>query len=308
MEPSNETLRPPPHAFCPVTLTRYNTCVRSRCIYFGQRVGKTDSTGTLSYKLADDAIDSNVLSDGQATYQYGMGLVSEVRGGTSRVYHADSLGTTRAMSGSSGTASANLETDAFGQTVSVGGTFTPFGFAGGHGYQSDPDSGLMKLGHRYYDASIGRFLSRDPSRAGKNWYTYCQNNPINSIDPTGYVGEEYIGPAEDLMAEAFEQMETAIETEGPILEQELAEGWEKSQETLRAIAKEQTDNFTRYVRNITPFNDAAKTAAKYGGAASDWAKKSAQTFLHPTTDAPSQIHWVEKTAEGLKILFKVKTL
>ena len=151
----------------------------------GQRVGKTDSTGTLSYKLADDAIDSNVLADGQATYQYGMGLVSEVRGGNTRVYHADSLGTTRAMSGSSGSASASLETDAFGQTVSVGGTFTPFGFAGGHGYQSDPDSGLMKLGHRYYDASIGRFLSRDPIQDGDNWYVYCGNDPLNSVDPSG---------------------------------------------------------------------------------------------------------------------------
>lgn len=43
----------------------------------GQRVGKIDSTGTLSYKLADDAIDSNVFADG---------LVSEVLGGTGRVY------------------------------------------------------------------------------------------------------------------------------------------------------------------------------------------------------------------------------
>ena len=67
----------------------------------GQRVGKLDSGGTFAYTLADDAIDSNVLADGQATYQYGAGLVSEVRGSTSKVYHADSLGTTRAMSDSS---------------------------------------------------------------------------------------------------------------------------------------------------------------------------------------------------------------
>ncbi len=26
--------------------------------------------------------------------------------------------------------------------------------------------GLMLLGHRYYDASIGRFISRDPAYAG----------------------------------------------------------------------------------------------------------------------------------------------
>lgn len=93
------------------------------------------------------------------------------------------------MSGSSGTASASLETDAFGQTVSVGGTFTPFGFAGGHGYQSDPGSGLMKLGHRYYDASTGRFASRDPIRADNNWFAYCANDPINGIDSADLLRE-----------------------------------------------------------------------------------------------------------------------
>ena len=97
------------------------------------------------------------------------------------------------MSGSSGTASASLETDAFGQTVSVGGTFTPFGFAGGHGYQSDPGSGLMKLGHRYYDASTGRFASRDPIRADNNWFAYCANDPINGID-SGRVHTSELAP------------------------------------------------------------------------------------------------------------------
>ncbi|MES2461996.1 MAG: RHS repeat-associated core domain-containing protein [Armatimonadota bacterium] len=151
----------------------------------GQRVGKSDSTGTFSYKLADDAIDANVLADGAATYQYGMGLISEVRGGNTRVYHADSLGTTRTLSDASGNTSASLETDAFGMTVFGSGTGTPFGFGGGNGYQSDTDSGLMRLGHRYYDNSTGRFISRDPIQAGKNWYAYCENDPINAIDPEG---------------------------------------------------------------------------------------------------------------------------
>ena len=62
---------------------------------------------------------------------------------------------------------------------------TPFGFAGGEQYQTDGDTGLMLLGHRYYDASIGRFISRDPAYAGTNWYDYAGNNPLLSIDPTG---------------------------------------------------------------------------------------------------------------------------
>jgi RHS repeat-associated protein len=154
----------------------------------GQRVGKSDSHGTFAYTLASDAIDSSVLADGQATYQYGMGRVSEVRGGVSSVYHSDSLGTARALSDSTGALTDSLETDAFGNPVAVTGSplgTRPFGFAAQAGYETDTDTGLMRLGHRYYDASAGRFISRDPLRAGHNWYAYCSNDPVNATDPSG---------------------------------------------------------------------------------------------------------------------------
>ena len=51
-------------------------------------------------------------------------------------------------------------------------------FVGTSGYQADATTGLLLLGHRYYDASIGRFLSSDPAQVGSNWYAYCDNNPL----------------------------------------------------------------------------------------------------------------------------------
>lgn len=49
--------------------------------------------------------------------------------------------------------------------ISSSGTLAgPFGFVGDAGYQQDSDSGLMLLGARYYDPSVGRFISRDPIR------------------------------------------------------------------------------------------------------------------------------------------------
>ena len=42
----------------------------------GQRVGRTDSTGTATFAVASDAIDANVLGDGSKLYQYGLGLLS----------------------------------------------------------------------------------------------------------------------------------------------------------------------------------------------------------------------------------------
>jgi len=121
------------------------------------------------------------------------GLIGETRGGTSKYYHADALGTTRAITNSSQTKTDSLDTDAFGMSVAVtGSTPTPFGFAGQHGYQNDSVTGLMRLGHRYYDASVGRFLSRDPIQDGYNWYTYVGNDPVNGVDPEGLAKNEVL--------------------------------------------------------------------------------------------------------------------
>ena len=61
----------------------------------------------------------------------------------------------------------------------------PFGFAATSGYPEDGDTGLKLLGHRYVDPSTGRFLTRDPAQAGRNWYAYCENNPSKKVDPKG---------------------------------------------------------------------------------------------------------------------------
>ena len=59
-----------------------------------------------------------------------------------------------------------------------GSTATPVQFAGTSGYQADAATGLLLLGQRYYDATIGRYLSSDLAKAGSNWYAYCDNNPL----------------------------------------------------------------------------------------------------------------------------------
>lgn len=53
------------------------------------------------------------------------------------------------------------------------------------GYQSSEDAEVMLLGHRYYDPSTGRFLTRDPIKDGRNWYGYCRANPLSFADRNG---------------------------------------------------------------------------------------------------------------------------
>src|SRR5207244_10223776 len=113
-----------------------------------------------------------------------------------KFYHGGQLGSTRGITGSAQTIADCRETDAFGLTVaSTGSTGTPFFFAGGHGYQSDAASGLMLLGARYYDPSVGRFIGRDPIRyrGGANLYAYVLNCPTNDADPSGCFAPIVVG-------------------------------------------------------------------------------------------------------------------
>lgn len=60
------------------------------------------------------------------------------------------------------------------------------------GKKVDEESGLVFFGGRYYVPKIARWLTADPTIAHPydpqdlNRYSYCRNNPVNLVDPTGY--------------------------------------------------------------------------------------------------------------------------
>ena len=62
------------------------------------------------------------------------------------------------------------------------------------GEQRDSGSNLYYLRARYYDPSIGRFLSKDPLPMG-NVYAYAGNNPVNFVDPSGLCPPTLCAPA-----------------------------------------------------------------------------------------------------------------
>ena len=148
------------------------------------RVGKTDSSGTSTYKRDGAEVSDPLLSDGSIAYTPG---ISERKTGASTLDHSNYLGTfTRQTNASQSTTSTRVY-DAFGNLESSTGTpQSPFGFVGGQGYQEDGDSGLKLLGHRLYDPSTGRFLTRDPAKNGRNWFCYCDANPLGESDPEGF--------------------------------------------------------------------------------------------------------------------------
>ncbi|MEN6386932.1 MAG: RHS repeat-associated core domain-containing protein [Phycisphaerales bacterium] len=161
------------------------------------------SSGFLKNKLLNETDNAGAV---QAVYNYGNDLISMYKAGANSYYHYDGLGTVKQMANSSGAVTASLTYDAFGNLVTyTGGITSTYGFTGEQQF-NEVDS-LVFLRARYYNVSVGRFISRDPILAPiqtvnyRMWllpymisqpqilnpYVYVQNNPIINIDPTGMI-------------------------------------------------------------------------------------------------------------------------
>ncbi|WP_425600830.1 RHS repeat-associated core domain-containing protein [Frateuria edaphi] len=107
--------------------------------------------------------------------------------GTVTYIYTDPQGTPLAEADSSGAVTSTYEYRPYGKQI-LGGVDNGPGFTG---HVNDPDSGLVYMEARYYDSSLGRFLSVDlvgmGAKAGFefNRYAYVLNNPIVAVDPSG---------------------------------------------------------------------------------------------------------------------------
>ena len=158
------------------------------------RVGKTVGTAastetetTKYYNLGATVLNEVSSEEGNTTNLIGAGIEARLSVTGSSITSAYFLqknahgDVTAAISGTE--RAATYDYDAFGNTlVEEGEINNPIRYSGEY---LDEETGLIYLRARYYDPSVGRFISEDPIRDGMNWYAYCGNSPVNFYDCNG---------------------------------------------------------------------------------------------------------------------------
>ncbi len=127
------------------------------------------------------------------TFTYLMGhqlLGFEKSDGSMFYFLSDALSTVRDVVDSDGGIVASYEFSEYGQRISSSesGASSEKTFVGGLSVQDEvADTGLMLMGHRFYEPEVGRFLNRDPIgfRGGLNLFEYAGSRPISRVDHTG---------------------------------------------------------------------------------------------------------------------------
>jgi RHS repeat-associated protein len=201
----------------------------------GNRVLKTEGGETILY--VSQYYEVNVTTEKETCYYYlGGKLVAKSDNGAISYIHQDSLSSTSLMTDASGTQiDTTMKYLPFGGTLS-GSVPTDKLFTG----QRLDSTGLYYYGARNYDPTIGRFISPDIivpnpfNPQSLNRYSYCLNNPLKYIDPSGHiVGYAPSDPGMDYMAMVVEyyQLKEAWE-EMKKNNPELAQSLEESEELV----------------------------------------------------------------------------
>jgi len=97
------------------------------------------------------------------------------------LYLFDGLGSVVALTDGSDTVVNTYSYDPYGNVTpgASNSVANSWQYTGGY---LDSQTGLVKLGQRFYDPSIGRWTQLDPLGEG---YVYAGDNPVNFVDPSG---------------------------------------------------------------------------------------------------------------------------
>ena len=162
----------------------------------GMRCCKTVNGTTITHIWVGGQIVADVTGNYTATcYVHGTNLLAqyEFNYGASddyTYYLQNAHGDVTALLDTAGELTKSYVYDAFGVEQNIDDSDSnAFRYCGEY---YDAETGTVYLRARYYNPVIGRFISRDTytgehgAPLSLNLYTYCHNNPVISVDPSGH--------------------------------------------------------------------------------------------------------------------------
>lgn len=165
----------------------------------GIRTSKTVNGKTTYYNTKDGVILSQTDGTNTMYFQYDTNGVplGFILNGTQYFYITNQMGDVISITDAQGNELAQYSYDEWGNTLSTSdndiANINPLRY---RGYYYDSETGYYYLQSRYYDPSICRFINADIPEivnvtkdvyTGINLFPYCNNNPVNNSDPTGYI-------------------------------------------------------------------------------------------------------------------------
>ncbi|MBS0637825.1 MAG: RHS repeat-associated core domain-containing protein, partial [Verrucomicrobia bacterium] len=140
---------------------------------FDNEIGSADAEHTIK--------ELRILGEGLGA-EIGASIALELDGKTYIPLH-DRQGNITTLLDTNGTPVETYRYDAFGNELTIG-RISPWRFSS---KRTDLETGLVYFGRRYYDPTLGKWLTQDPLglKAGPNLYAYVLNGPMTRFDEYG---------------------------------------------------------------------------------------------------------------------------
>ena len=180
-----------------ITHDKGGTTVTTGFLYdgLGQRAKKSviNGTTTIPTYYINEYFEVEETTPVKYVFAGNLRVVRATPSGTV-YFHKDHLGSSSAMSDATGVAIETSNYMPFGGMRSHAGTWnSDYKFTD---QEFDGEAGLYNFNARLYDPVIGRFISADSivpdpfNPQSLNRYSYCRNNPLIYVDPTGHFDDK----------------------------------------------------------------------------------------------------------------------